>query len=102
MKRLPKTIIIGGTRWKIVLDRRTTGCSFVWHDHTIRVEKRISWERQFNILVHEICEVIMVNNMLRFRKCTEGEAENGDYLFSFNHDSFEIFTDELSGILKQI
>ena len=100
--KLPKLLVIGGVKWKIVSDLRTSGGSFVWHDHIIKIEKRISWERQFNILIHEICEVIMVNNIMRYQKCFYGQPHNGDYLFSFNHDSFEIFTDELSGILKQI
>ena len=100
--KLPKLLVIGGVKWKIVSDLRTSGGSFVWHDHVIKIEKRISWERQFNILVHEICEVIMVNNIMRYQKCFYGQPHNGDYLFSFNHDGFEIFTDELSGILKQI
>jgi hypothetical protein len=99
---IPKHLIIGGVKWRIILDKKLSGGAFGWHSHTIRIEKKISSERKFNILIHEICEIIMVNNMLRFRKCTEGEAENGDYLFSYNHDGFENFTDELSGILKQL
>jgi len=99
--KFPKSLIIGGVKWKIVLDKKTRGGVFYWGKHLIKIDKTYSWERRVQVLIHEICEAIMVNNMMRFQKSLS-EVANGDYLFSFNHDQFEIFTDELAGIMKQI
>ncbi len=98
--RFPKHLIIGGVKWKIVFDKKTEGGEFYWGKHLIKIDRTYSDERRFQVLIHEISEAIMVNNMMRFQKSLS-EVNNGDYLFSFDHDRFEIFTDELAGILKQ-
>ena len=95
----PKTLIIGGVKWKIIFDK-TQGGFFDWQDHIIKIEKKYSDERRFQCLIHEICEIIFLNNNYRYKKCLN-EVHNGDFLFSVNHNEFEIFTDELQGILKQ-
>jgi len=99
--KFPKTIIIGGIPWKIVFDKKTDGGEFYWKKHLIKIDKTYSVERKFSVLIHEICEVIFVNNLMRYQKSLS-EVSNGDYLFSFDHDRFEIFSDELSGILRQL
>jgi len=38
---------------------------------------------------------------MRWNKVTGGVG-NGNYLFSFDHDRFEIYTDELAGVMRQI
>lgn len=101
MVKAPKFLIIGGVKWKIIFDRKIKGGAFYWHDHLIRIDKSYSEERRFQVLIHEVCEAILVNNIMRFQKSLS-EVANGDYLFSFDHDRFEIFTDELAGIIKQI
>jgi hypothetical protein len=97
---IPKTLIIGGVKWKIILDNKTSGGNFKWYSHTMKLDRRASDDRKFQILIHEIAEIILVNNTMRFQKNFE-EVSNGDYLFNFNHDQFAIFTDELSGVLRQ-
>ena len=97
----PKFLIIGGVKWSILFDKKTKGGAFYWREHKIKIDKSYSQERRIQVLIHEICETIMVNNVMRFQKGLS-EVANGDYLFSFNHDQFEIFTDELAGIIKQI
>lgn len=99
--RFPKTIIIGGIKWKLVFDPKTSGGEFYWGKHLIKINKKYSDERKFNILIHEVAEAILVNNLMRYQKCLS-EIYNGDYLFSFDHDEFGIFTNELAGIIKQI
>lgn len=101
MMKFPKSLIIGGVKWKIVFDRKITGGEFRWHNHIIKIEAKYSDERKWQVLIHEIAEVIMVNNTMRFQK-NFTHIGNGDYLFNFDHDRFEIFTDELAGILRQI
>ncbi len=100
MSKIPKTLIIGGVPWEILLVPKMSGGFFSWHDHTIKIARNLSEQRRFQVLVHEIVEVIMVNNTMRFQK-NFTQVANGDYLFSFNHDQFEIATDELSGVFKQ-
>jgi len=99
--KLPCSLIIGGVTWKVILDKKTSGGSFYWHEHIIKIDKSYDYERRFQVLIHEICEIIMVNNMMRWNKVTGGVG-NGNYLFSFDHDRFEIFTDELAGVMRQI
>ena len=96
----PKSLIIGGVKWAIIFDKKTKGGAFYWHVHKIKIDKSYSAERRFQVLIHEVCEAIIVNNIMRFQKSLS-EANNGGYLFSFDHDRFEIFTDELAGVLKQ-
>ena len=100
--KIPKTIMIGGIRWSVVLDKTITGGQFWWKDHTVKIGKNQSKERIINCLLHEIAEVILVNNNNRFMKCITDESGNGDYLFCFNHDQFEVFMAELTGIIKQL
>jgi len=98
--KFPKFLIIGGVKWSIIFDRKIGGGEFYWGKHWIKINAKHSDERKFNVLIHEICETIMVNNIMRYQKCL-AEIYSNDYLFSFNHDSFEIFADELAGVLKQ-
>lgn len=97
--KFPKSIIIGGIKWQIVF-AKVCGGEFRWKEHLIKIDRSYSDERKFQVLIHEICEVITVNNAMRYQKCFS-EVHNGDYLFSFDHDRFEIFADELAGVLKQ-
>jgi len=100
MIKFPKTLIIGGVKWSIVFDKKIQGGSFYWHEHIIKIDKSYADERRFQVLIHEIVEAIMVNNAMRFQLNLTA-ISNGDYRFSFDHGQFEIFTDELAGILKQ-
>lgn len=97
----PKTLIIGGVPWKIIFDKKVSGGEFRWKDHTIRIHAKYTDERKWQVLIHEIVEAILVNNSMRWSPAFDN-VQAGDYLFSFNHKEFEIFTDELSGILKQL
>lgn len=98
--RIPKSLIIGGVRWKIVYDKKLSGGAFFWREHIIKLNPDDSLERKYHNLLHEICEVILVNYNLRYSKPTMEQA-NGDYLFVLDHDRFEMFIQELGGILKQ-
>jgi len=97
--KFPKYILIGGVKYKVVFDLKVRGGEFYWGKHLIKVEKGLSNERQFVILLHEICEAIMVENFMRYQKCIDGQIHNGDYIFNFQHDAFEIFSSALAGIL---
>jgi hypothetical protein len=100
MRKLPKSLNIGGVTWSIKVNKEVNGGSFSWHDHTINIGK-LTLDRQFNTLIHEVCEIIMVNHTSRYQKCL-CEVDNGDYMFIMDHNLFSIFADELSGILKEI
>ena len=59
------------------------------------------WHKRTDGLGRRLLEASKaVENMMRYQK-TLAEIYSNDYLFSFNHDSFEIFADELAGVLKQ-
>ena len=97
--KFPKTVLIGGVQYKVIFDPKVKGGEFYWSKHIMKVEKGLSDERQFAILLHEICEAIMVDNFMRYQKCIDGNIHNGDYIFNFKHDAFEIYTSTLAGIL---
>ena len=99
--KLPKSLIIGGVKWKVVIKKLSSGGAFYWHNHLIEISKKHTDERRFQALIHEIVEVILANNIMRYQKGWASAPDNGDYIFVFNHDQFEVFTDELSGVLKQ-
>lgn len=99
--KFPKKVLIGGVYYKIEFSKKVSGGDFWWHKHLIRVEKGMSQERQFSILLHEICEAILVDNFMRYQKCIDATMHNGDYIFIFKHDAFEIFTSTLAGVLKE-
>ena len=69
----PKTLIIGGVKWKVIFDRKTKGGEFYWSKHLIKIDKSYSDERRFQVLIHEIIEAIMVNNMINKLPITHGE-----------------------------
>ena len=96
----PKTLIIGGVKWSIVFDKKTSGGRFTWHNHQIKIQADYSDERKFGVLIHEIVETILMNNTMRYHKSVTA-VYNSDYLFVFDHDRFEIFANELAGILGQ-
>lgn len=98
--KFPKSLIIGVVKWDIVFSNKTNGGEFYWYNHKIKIDKGYSQERKFQVLIHEIIEAVMINNVMRYSK-NFSKVSNGNYLFSFDHDRFEIFTDELAGILKQ-
>ena len=100
IKKIPKSLIIGGIKWKITHDK-LSGASFNWEKHIIVLNPKDTEERLFANLLHETSEIIMVNNNMRYMKCLS-EVGNGDYLFIFSHDRFDTFLQELNGILKQI
>jgi len=100
--KFPKSVLIAGVKYKVIFDKRIKGGEFYWTNHLIKVEAGLSNERQWSILLHEICECIMVENFMRYQKCIDGQTHNGDYLFCFNHDTFEVFTSTLAGILYDI
>jgi hypothetical protein len=100
--QIPKTLIIGGVTWTVVIKKDSPGGSFRWHKQEIGIGRDCTMDRKITILVHEVAEIILTNNIMRYQKCLDGEMNNGDFLFVFNHDQFGIFTEELSGVLKQI
>jgi hypothetical protein len=97
----PKSLTICGIKYKLVFHPKVHGGEFYWFKHLIRIEKGLTAERKWVVLIHEIAEIIMIENVMRYQKCLD-QVHNGDYLFSFDHDRFEIFTNELAGVLKQI
>lgn len=99
--RWPKQVTIGGVPWRIVFDTKVKGGEFRWRNHTIKIQADYSDARKWLVLIHEITEAILVNNGMRFSPDFD-QVHNGDYLYSFNHKEFEILTDELSGILREV
>lgn len=100
--RFPKSVFIAGVDYKIAFDEKVRGGEFYWFKHLIKIEKGMSNERKFCVLIHEICEIVMIEKFMRFQKGIDGAVHNGDYMFIFNHDKFEDFTNDLAGIVRKM
>lgn len=87
--KLPNTIIIAGTTWKVIKDKNMRGGSFDGNLKLIKVGlKNKNKEEQLSIFLHEVLEAIFSERLLRYSLPYEFQ-ENGHLIFCFNHDQFE-------------
>jgi len=93
-------LLILGERWKIKLVKESGG-SFDWSTHKIKINKNLCDDSVFNVLIHEISEIILVALNVRYENSFSQNC-NSDYLFMFNHNIFETYVSELCGVLKQL
>jgi len=86
--KFPKTVNISGQQWEV---RRSKGGGgyFSCDQHVIEVGLDGDDSRQWEIFIHEVTEAIMADNLMRYQKPFT-EPTNGDYLFIFTHNDFEV------------
>lgn len=96
--KLPKAIDISGYEWQV---ERTEGGGgyFNCDRHVIQVGTDCDDQRQWEIFIHEMTEAIFADNLMRMQK-PYTEPSNGDYMFVFNHNDFEVmFAKPLAAVL---
>lgn len=96
---LPKSVIIDGCEWKVIVDKRTSGGSFT----TGRKEIVVGSYHKNNILkvfLHEVLEAILTEKNMRYDMY--GGENNDRRLFSFYHYEFEGLIGEIMTALKGV
>ena len=83
-----KSVEILSSNFKIVWDNKTDGGSFSWSKGEITIgiksiKTDTTWS--FQIISHEIMEIILTGMGARFDSSRTGE----NYLFNFDHQTFE-------------
>lgn len=97
-KRLKK-IKIGCITFDIKWDKRHNGGCFSFLDHKMEVGVRegTQEERIFEIVCHEVMEIILAMNSLRMHR----EDVDDDYIFVFDHRQFDSTMSQFTGIITQ-
>lgn len=101
-KKIKDKLIISGKTYSIKFDPKLAGGWFQNLNQTIIVGTKppISKEGIWEVLLHEVCEVILAEREMRYHLYSK--PENGDYLFSFTHKEFQQFIKDLYLALKPL
>jgi hypothetical protein len=101
-----KKILIGDTMWEVRWDKKKTGgeFSYVWPEKKIKPFIRISVKEEklnpiatLNIIIHELKEIIHVEQATRFKRSDEGDA----YEFHYTHREHTELCSRLAGLLNE-
>ena len=96
--KLPKTINVGGFEWEVRRSRGAGAC-FNAVEHYVDIGCDCDDKRQWEMFIHEITEGILADNLMRYAKA-HNPKENGDYIFVFSHNDFEVmFAKPLAALL---
>lgn len=98
-----KSIEILSSRFEVVYDKNTDAGSFSWQNSNITIGIK-NYKKDplytFQIISHEIMEIILVGMGCRYASGRTGE----NYLFNFDHQTFEnaiqIHTQTISKFIK--
>ena len=99
--RIPKSVMIDGRKWKVILDPKDGGGWFSSNKSTISVGIAHGMEHAWNVFLHECAEAILTMLWLRYQKAKDVQG-NGDYVFVMNHDQFEVFINNLSIAIRGV
>lgn len=99
---LPKSVIIAGKTWKIVLDKKERGAWYSGDKQEIHIGlKNVTQEHTRINFLHEVIEAIFSERLLRYKLPYTG-ADNGHYLFVMNHLQFENAVVDIGLALKEV
>jgi len=101
MKKAIKTITCASKRYKIIDDPGISGGEFHTGTKEIRLGRHRTVQDSMETLLHEVLEVILVERGVRYA-LERTQAENGDYLFNFNHDEFENIVKDLALAIQDL
>ena len=97
---IPKSISICGKLHKVVIDKESSGGWFDEAKVAIGIGTKYPAEVP-EILLHEIIEAIYAIRNLRYAK-QHANPDNGDYLFSYDHEQHEQAVKDIAAALKGI
>ena len=98
--RLPKSILICGIPYKVVLDPESNGGGVDYQKATVTIGTEHPAEVP-EVLLHEVMEATMVIRNLRYALERE-DCTNDDYIFNFNHKEYEQFVKDVAASMKGI
>lgn len=98
--KLPDKIVICGVRYHLKQDPKHDGGAFDEAAMTITVGTAYP-EDVADTLLHEVIEAVCAKRKMRLIKQV-GEPDNGDYVFVFNHEQFELAVGDIAAALKGI
>jgi hypothetical protein len=96
LKKLKK-IQIGDIDWDIVWDKESSGGQFNYQEKKIEIGTEIGDIRTFGCLLHELKEIINVEQSTRYSKRTSSE----EYMFMYDHAQHDDLCARLSGLLSK-
>lgn len=98
--RLPKNVMIGGMKWELTKDPKSNGGCFQTQPLHIEIGTRDK-ERMLGNFLHEIFEIVFFESLLRYRNI-HTPADNGDYIFVFNHKEFDSVIAQITPIIEEL
>ncbi len=98
--KIPTEITICGIKHKVILEPDNNGGWFNEGKKAIGIGV-VRKDDIPEVILHEVLESIMAIRNMRYAK-ERAEPDNGDYLFSFNHDQFEQFVKDAVAALRGI
>lgn len=97
IKKLKK-IRVNSTVFKIKWDKKCTGGSFCFDEKLIIIgTKSGNSGRIFQILCHELLEIVACDNLVRMRR---PDCES-DYIFVYDHRQHDCIANQFAGLLGQ-
>jgi hypothetical protein len=94
--RLPKSIQINGRPWRVIRNKRIYGGACHTHPGTIEIGNVANNDQEFEVLIHEILEGILLSGGRRY----ENNAD--EQMFCFDHHEFIAITKELSAAIRPL
>ena len=94
--RLPKTIQINGRPWKVVRNPNISGGACHTHPGVIEIGKSANPDQEFEILLHEILEGILLSGGRRY----ENNAD--EQVFCFDHHELIAIVKELAAAIRPL
>lgn len=98
--KIPSEIEICGKKNKVILDPSDNGGAFDENKCVIVIGTGIKADVP-EVLLHEIIEAVFTTRLMRYA-LERAQAENGDYMFVFNHDQFELACKDIAVALRGI
>lgn len=98
--KIPSEILICGKTHKVHIDKTTSGGWFDEGKAAIGIGTQYPADVP-EILLHEIIEATLAIRNMRYAR-QRVTPDNGDYIFVFNHESFEQAVKDIAAALKGI
>lgn len=95
--RIPKKLKYRGVVYDVKQEKLEFGGEFRYEDQVIEIGKKHSPDRKGIVLIHEIMEMILMDNYARFFP-EEGQAPP---MFMFDHTKLCTIADDLYAVLRE-
>ena len=99
MKQLPKTIQIVGLEWTIKTCEVESLGKLRCLDRVIEIDNRCDLDRQWQIFIHEVQEVIMIERGFCFESYPDGDISRH---FHMTHSEFRSMGKDFADAIKQL